>query len=90
MQLIIATPKGSEAPVECDSVHLTVRDDAKGKNGGSYGIRRGHAKALFAISGGDCSAFFNNEKIFSAVTGKGFASVDNNVVKLIVEDITIL
>ncbi|MBQ8766912.1 MAG: hypothetical protein IJZ16_08905 [Clostridia bacterium] len=87
MQLIIATPKGSIKPVECDSVRLTVCDDAKGKNGGSYGIRKGHVKALFSLSSGEISAYLNNEKIFTAVTSKGFATVDEDKVTVVVEEL---
>lgn len=87
MQLIIATPKGSIKPVECDSVRLTVCDNEKGKKGGSYGIRKGHVKALFSLSPGEVSAFLNNEKIFNAATSKGFATVDKDKVTVVVEEI---
>ena len=77
MQLIIATPKGSISPIECDSVHLNISDDTKGKNGGNYGIRKGHAKALFSLDKGNVTA----------TTPKGFATVDNDTVTVVVEEI---
>lgn len=87
MQLIIATPKGSILPIECDSVHLNICDDIKGKNGGNYGIRKGHAKALFSLEKGNVTALLNGKTVYSATTTKGFATVDNNVVTVVVEEI---
>lgn len=87
MQLIIATPKGSLAPIECDSVHLNICDDAKGKNGGNYGIRKGHAKSLFSLEKGNVTAFLNGETVYSATTTKGFATVDNDTITVVVEEI---
>ncbi len=87
MQLIIATPKGSILPIECDSVHLNICDDIKGKNGGNYGIRKGHAKALFSLEKGNVIALLNGKTVYSATTTKGFATVDNNVVTVVVEEI---
>lgn len=86
MQLIIDTPKGALSPIECDSVHLTVCDDSNGKNGGSYGIRKGHIKALIALEQGNVTALLNNETVFSAENGKGFATVENDVVTLVIEE----
>lgn len=87
MQLIIATPKGSILPIECDSVHLNICDDIKGKNGGNYGIRKGHAKALFSLEKGNVTALLNGKTVYFATTTKGFATVDNNVVTVVVEEI---
>lgn len=89
MQLIIDTPKGASSPIECDSVHLTVCDDSTGKNGGSYGIRKGHIKSLIALEEGKITALLNNETVFSAENGKGFATVENDVVTVVVEKITV-
>lgn len=86
MQLIISTPKGSLSPIECDSVHLNISDDAKEKNGGSYGIRKGHVKSLFALEKGNVTALLNGKIVYSATTTNGFATVDNNVVTVVVEE----
>ncbi len=90
MRLIIATPKGSLSPIECDSVHLTICDDANGKNGGNYGIRKGHAKALFSLEKGKATALLSGETVFLANVSKGFATVDNDVVTVVVEEYEIL
>lgn len=87
MQFVIATPKGSLPPVECDSVHLNISDDAKGKSGGNYGIKKGHVKALFALEYGNVSALLKGETVFSAKVGKGFATVDEDKVTVVVEEL---
>ncbi len=87
MQLIIATPKGSTTPIECDSIHINICDDTKGKNGGNYGIRKGHAKALFSLEKGNVTALLNGETVYSATTTKGFATVDKDKVTVVVEEV---
>lgn len=87
MQLIIATPKGSLKPLECDSVHLNVTNDSKDKKGGSYGIRKGHVKALLSLEKGNVTALLKGETVYSATTTKGFATVDNDVVTVVVEEV---
>ena len=85
MQLIIATPKGSISPIECDSVHLNISDDSKGKNGGNYGIRKGHVKALFSLEEGNISALLKGETVFSTKVSDGFATVENDIITVVVE-----
>ena len=64
--------------IYCDSVILTVQDNKDGKGGGSYGIRKGHAKALIATAEGTVTAKKDGEVIFSAIVGSGFAVIDSN------------
>ena len=87
MQLIIATPKGSFSPIECDSVHLNICDIVKGQSGGNYGIRKGHVKALFSLEKGNVTALLKGEPVYSATTTKGFATVDNDIVTVFVENV---
>ncbi len=86
LNLIIATPKGSLKPIECDSNHLTVCDNASGKSGGSYGIRKGHVNAIFSLENGTTTALLNGETVFSANTSKGFATVNQNTVTVVIEN----
>lgn len=86
MKLVISTPKGTNKPIECDSVHLTIHDDCKGKNGGSYGIRKGHVKALIALEKGKTIALKDNKEIFSAETDTGFATVENDVITMVIDN----
>ena len=86
LTLKIVTPKGSMPPVSCDSIRLTVCDDAKGREGGSYGIRTGHTKALLSLDQGEIKAFRKGEEVFSGKGGCGFATVDRNIVTAVMED----
>lgn len=86
LSLIIATPKGSLQPIKCDSVHLTVSGDAKGRKGGSYGIRQGHVNAVFSLERGTITALLNGDTVFSANTSKGFAAVNQDTVTAVIEN----
>ncbi len=86
LSLKIVTPKGTFPPVACDSVRLTVCDGRKGKGGGSYGIRKGHTKALFSLDAGEISAFLTGKIVFAGQNGKGFATVEKDVVTAVVEE----
>ncbi len=90
MQLIIATPKGALAPIECDSVHFTICDDSKGKSGGNYGIRKGHVKSLFSLEKGTITGLMSGKTVFSAKNGNGFATVDNDVITVVIEEYELL
>ena len=81
----IVTPKRTYGPFQCDYVHLTASDDLKGKGGGSYGIRKGHAKALISLDEGMVEAFCAGENILVGESGYGFATVDSNIVNVVVE-----
>lgn len=86
LKLSIVTPKGSFGPYECDSVHITVSDNLKEKHGGSYGIRAGHANSMFALEKGSITAFIAGKKILNGNSGDGYATVNNNVVNVVVEE----
>ena len=82
----IVTPKGAHGPVPCDSIHLTVRDSAHGKGGGSYGIRPGHTKAILTLDAGTITAFLTGKTVLSGACGQGFATVEQNTVTAVVEE----
>ena len=85
LRLQIVTPKGALLPVSCDSIRLTVCDGRKGKGGGSYGIRKGHTKALFSLDVGEIRAFLSGKAVFAGQNGRGFATVERDVVTAVVE-----
>ncbi len=85
LTLWVVTPTGTLPSVACDSVHLWVQEDEKGKQGGAYGIRSGHVESLLALQKGTASAYLDNQLIFSATCGNGFATVKNDKVTLVVE-----
>lgn len=69
--------------VICDSVRLTVKDSPNGKNGGLYGIRPGHARAVFLLDAGKAEALHEGKKVLSYKTAEGFARVENNEVTVV-------
>lgn len=79
------TPHRTLEPVECDSVRLPVSDSVGGKFSGSYGIRKGHAKAVFALAEGKVLVHYNGKEIFSAECEGGFATVENDDIRVIVD-----
>lgn len=87
MKLILFTPQRQLPTVECDSVKLNVADSVSGKFSGSYGIRKGHAKAVFTLKEGRISASLNNQEVFSAECGEGFATVDGDEVRVTVDSV---
>ena len=86
LTLKIATPKGTRDPVMCDSIRLTICDDLSGRGGGSYGIRPGHAKALFSLDKGSIRAFLSGRNVLTGESGVGFVTVDQNTVTVVTED----
>ncbi|MBQ8894655.1 MAG: hypothetical protein IJ043_09665 [Clostridia bacterium] len=85
LMLKIVTPEGEREPVVCDSVHLTVCDDADGKGGGSCGIRPGHVQALISLDEGSLDAFMKGVPVFQARCGTGFATVEQDTVTVVAE-----
>ncbi len=72
---------------DCDSVRLSIADDRKGNFSGSYGIKKGHARAVFSLSAGTVTAYKENGLIFSAETSDGFAMVADDTVTLTVDSV---
>ena len=87
LTLKIVSKKGCLGPVSCDSVHLNVADDTMGKGGGSMGIRQGHIKSLVSLERGKVTAYLEGKEIFSCQTDVGFATVENNQVTVVTENI---
>lgn len=83
--LRIVSPTGTYGPFECDSVQVNVCDNLSGKCGGGYGIRQGHTKAILSLDNGKILAKKGGETVFCAVCGKGFATVENNLVLAVVD-----
>lgn len=90
MKFTLFTPHRRFPSVECDSVRLNIADSVKGKFSGSYGIRKGHAKAIFALAQGKISASLEGNEVFSAECGNGFAVVENDDIRVTVEEISLL
>ena len=71
--------------IKCDSVRIPVSDNSKGEFSGSYGIKKGHARAVFSLKSGKVIVNSDGEQIFSANISDGFAIVENNEVRITVD-----
>lgn len=78
--LKIIDDDGNEQTCHCDMVKLNCKYDLNDKNGGSLGIKKGHAKALIALSKDNVRAFLNGEEIFKSDQLSGIAKVENNTI----------
>ena len=74
--------------IKCDGIRLPIADKINGDFSGYYGIRKGHTKAVFALSEGEVTATLNDEAIFTAHISDGFAIVENNEVNITVDKVT--
>ncbi len=72
---------------EGGSVRLPVSDSIKGEFSGSYGIRKGHAKAIFSLRSGKVILTSGEKTVFEADISDGFATVENNLVCITVDSI---
>lgn len=73
--------------IKCDSVCLPVSDNSKGEFSGSYGIKKGHARAVFSLNAGKVTVNADGEQVFSANISDGFAIVENNEVRITVDKV---
>lgn len=87
MRFTLFTPHHQFPSLECDSVKLNISDSVGGKFSGSYGIRKGHAKAVFSLSEGKISVSLKGQEIFSAECQGGFATVENDEVRVTADGI---
>ena len=90
LTLRLLTPTGTSAEILCDSVQLTLRDDADGKGGGLVGILPGHAPAVMALGPGAIRASLKRSAVFRARAKDGFASVRDNVITVITDSAEII
>ncbi len=81
----IITPNSKPQEFVCDSINLQICDDAFGKGGGSYGIRKGHAKAILALDSGAIIAQREGATVCNIKTSGGFAVIENNTVTVTVD-----
>ena len=73
--------------IQCDGVRVPISDSAKGDFSGYYGIKKGHAKAVFSLRAGKITLTKNENTIFTAEISDGFALIENNEVNVIVDKI---
>lgn len=83
--LTVAYPDRTPEKLTCDTVTITVQDNKKGRGGGLYGIRPGHAPALFALDSGKAEARLDGVTVFRRTLGTGYARVEDNRITVITE-----
>ncbi len=76
---------GNEQKIPCDSIRLYAKDDARGRAGGWLGIHPGHIGALIALSGAPIHAYLKGKEIFTTDISGGIASVEHDVVTLLLD-----
>ncbi len=87
MKFNLFTPHRQFPSLECDSVKLPIADSVSGKFSGSYGIRKGHAKAVFALAEGKITVSLKEKELFSAECDGGFATVEKDEVRVTADGI---
>ena len=71
----------------CDGVRLPVSDNFKGEFSGLYGIKKSHARAVFSLKAGKVSVDADGKQIFSANISDGFAIVENDEIRITVDNV---
>ena len=85
LTLCIPGPDGKEQRIICDSVRLCAVDGEKGRGGGGFGIRPGHAKAIAALDRHTLRAMLDGAVVYEAEIPGGIASVCGDVVTVLPE-----
>ena len=86
LKLIVITPAGEAASVECSSVTVFCRDGVNGENGGSIGIMRGFLPSLIALEPlSKVRAMADGRPVYEAVVSGGFAGVKDDTVTVLTE-----
>lgn len=85
--LKLVFPDRESVELTCDSVKFSVRDNEKGTGGGLYGIRPGHAKAVFVLEKGTVTAMLDGKTVLKQDLGEGFAKVGKDCVTLITSSV---
>ena len=83
--LTVVYPDRPAEKLFCDAVTITIMDNEKGRGGGLYGIRPGHAPALFALECGKAEARSDGSTVFARTLGAGYAKAADNVVTIVTE-----
>lgn len=83
----IFTPLGLHFSDNCESVSFWICDGKGKKDIGKYGVKKGHADAVFGVISGEIVIKKGEKIIFSAKSSDGFAVMDKGILKITVEKI---
>lgn len=87
--LVLAAPGMPETVMRCDAVNFVVPDGVNGRNGGSVGIRPGHANAMMTLARGMITARLEGKCVLSAETAGGFVMVEAHRVTVLSDGLQI-
>ena len=77
------TGKTNDSTAPLELIVLTPHGEAVG--GGQVGFHRGHLPAVLALGDGPADALLHGEAVFHTVVHGGFASVRNDVIRVITD-----
>ncbi len=89
IKVTLVTPSGhsldspDEYEFECDSLHMNAPDNEKGKGGGAFGVRYGHADTLAVLDKGNITAYSNGVIIKKLYIEGGYAKISRDKVVII-------
>lgn len=83
----IYTPKGPCFSGNCEYVGFCINAGNDKGDFGSYGIKKGHADAIFSIGEGEISLKKGGQIIYSAKSSEGFAIMEKGVLNITLENI---
>ena len=83
--LTVITPDAPPVTLLCDAIRLTLQDNRKGKGGGAYGIRPGHAPAVLSLGHGVLEARRGGRVNLRLTVAGGFARVGGDQVTVVTE-----
>lgn len=87
LKFVLISPEESEGPVNCSFVKFIISDGAKGSEGGSYEVKSGHTDAVFALDEGEVAAGLTGGNELKRRISGGFATVKDNLVKILANDV---
>ena len=83
----IYTPKGLYFSGNCECVNFCINASKDDGDFGSYGIKKGHADAVFSVGEGTVSLKKDGKVLFDAKCSEGFAVVNKGVLTITLENI---
>lgn len=83
----IYTPNGLCFSENCECVNFCINADKEDGDFGSYGVKKGHADAVFSIGEGIVSIKKAGKVLYSAKNSAGFAVMDKGILNITLEQV---
>ncbi len=85
LRVTVVTPDDGETVFTCETVRFPILDGKSGTGGGLYGVRFGHAPAVFALASGTVTGFTAGDLVFGATCAAGFVRVSADGVTVVTD-----